>query len=60
MSVIDANGPPSGAGSVTIVPSIHSSLGPKLQVIDMRPSGRDLDVPDGQRATLPIPAEGGR
>jgi hypothetical protein len=54
---MDGSGVPSGAGSVTIVPSIHSSLGPKLQVIDMRPRGRDLDVQPGQRRTLDVPAE---
>jgi hypothetical protein len=54
---MDRNGIPSGARTDQIAPSIHSSLGPKLQVIDMRPSGRDLDVPSGRQGHVSVPAE---
>jgi hypothetical protein len=54
---MDRNGIPSGARTDQIAPSIHSALGPKLVVIDMRPSGRDLDVQSGQAGHADVPAE---
>jgi hypothetical protein len=55
--MMDGSGVPSGAEPVTIVPSIHSSLGPKLRTIRMVDPAGDLDVQSGQRRTLDVPAE---